>query len=99
MWKPRGTSRFITLPPLKKRETIMENESSTAVSELYHAMSETVERLLPPLTMPETAVLCQSPGGMGTILPLHIASIFTVSVRTMRLTVEAFPRRSASPFL
>lgn len=66
---------------------------ATAISMLYHTMSDCVELLLEPVS--EMSDLCQEAGSMGLLLPIHIASIFTSSVRTLRLIVEANPDATA----
>ena len=73
--------------------------TASAITKLYQTMSTTIEKLLLPLVeLSDTStLLCQTTGSMGTILPLHIASIFTVSVRCLRLILEAYPEAAAIP--
>lgn len=70
-------------------------KTALAITKLYHNMSESVEMLLRPLAT--DSKLCKAPGSMGTILPLHIASIFTASVNTLRLILEAYPEGAKIP--
>lgn len=70
-------------------------KTALAITKLYHNMSESVEMLLRPLA--SDSKLCRAPGSMGTILPLHIASIFTASVNTLRLILEAYPEGAKIP--
>jgi hypothetical protein len=73
--------------------------TASAITQLYQTMSTTIEKLLLPLVelSDTTTLLCQATGSMGTILPLHIASIFTVSVRCLRLILEAYPDAATIP--
>lgn len=68
--------------------------TSKAITKIYQTMSESIEMLLLPVVAngEYNERLCQSPGSMGTIIPLHIASIFTVSVKCLRLALEACPQ-------
>lgn len=63
--------------------------TSSMISELYHGMAECIECLLDGVH--ESSVLCSSPGSVGTILPVHIASVFTCQVSTLRKILEANP--------
>ena len=73
--------------------------TASAITTLYQTMSMTIEKVLLPLVeLTDTSViLCQATGSMGTILPLHIASIFTVSVRCLRLILEVYPEAATIP--
>ena len=73
-------------------ETDGSGDASAAVTGLYHAMSQTIECLLTPLLLhPNNEECYRAPGSMGTILPLHIASIFTTSIKSLRLLLENYP--------
>jgi hypothetical protein len=63
--------------------------TSADISKLYKLMSRTVELVLSPVA--SNSELCRLTGSVGVILPLHVASIFTSSVHTLRQIVEAFP--------
>lgn len=67
--------------------------TAIVITKLYQTMSESIEMLLQPILENRElcSTLCRAPGSMGTILPLHIASIFTVSVKCLRLILEAYP--------
>lgn len=63
--------------------------SGVGITTLYQTMSEIVDVLLKPLATKEE--LCQQPGSMGYLLPLHIAAIFTVSYNTLKAIIEKYP--------
>jgi len=65
------------------------------ISQLYLSMSETVGYVLE--SVPSDTSLCREPGSIGKILPLHIACIFTSSVRTLRLILGAYPDAAKVP--
>ena len=67
-------------------------KTSTDISKLYRVMSETVELVLSPISA--SSGLCKAPGSIGSILPLHVAAIFTSSVPTLRKILEAYPEAS-----
>jgi hypothetical protein len=66
-----------------------QGRTATAITTLYQIMSRCVHKVLQP--MADSKDLCREPGSVGTILPLHIAAIFTASVPTLRSIVEAYP--------
>jgi hypothetical protein len=59
------------------------------ITALYQTMSQTIDILLKPLAAKQE--LCQQPGSVGYLLPLHIAAIFTVSYETLRSIIERYP--------
>ena len=63
------------------------------ITALYQTMSQTVDILLKPLAAKEE--LCQQPGSLGYLLPLHIAAIFTVSYNTLKSIIERYPAAAA----
>jgi hypothetical protein len=81
------------------KERNADGATALAITKLYHAMSEAIDKLLRPLLENRDSAnsLCRSTGSMGTILPLHIASIFTVSVKSLRLILEAYPEAAKIP--
>ena len=81
------------------KEKNADGATALAITKLYHAMSESIDKMLQPLleNRDSSNSLCRATGSMGTILPLHIASIFTVSVRSLRLILEAYPEAAKIP--
>ena len=67
-------------------------DSIDAVTKLYKAMSECMELVLSPIG--RLPLLCHEPGSVGTLLPLHIAAIFTSPVDTLRDILESYPQAS-----
>ena len=67
--------------------------TTIAITMLYQAMTEVIEMLIQPIinSSDQCESLCREPGSMGTILPLHVAAIFTVSVNSLRRVLEANP--------
>lgn len=68
-------------------------KTSVAITYLYQLMSECVEFLLEAVML--SSAMCKLPGSVGQILPLHIASIFTSSVRTLRIVLRTFPEAAS----
>jgi hypothetical protein len=66
-----------------------QGKTAIAITTLYQIMSRCVHKVLQPIA--NSKDLCREPGSVGTILPLHIAAIFTASVPTLRSIVEAYP--------
>lgn len=64
------------------------SKTAVAITYLYQLMSECVEIVLEPIVV--STPLCKLPGSIGKILPLHIASIFTSSVKTLRTVLRAY---------
>ena len=64
-------------------------KAALAITRLYNLMSECIEMILRPL-VESSPQLCREAGSIGKLLPLHIATIFTASVHTQRLVLEAF---------
>lgn len=71
-----------------KREEA-EEESGSGITKLYQAMSECINSLLYPVSQDKS--LCSQSGSVGTLLPLHIAAIFTVAYDTLRALLETYP--------
>ena len=65
------------------------------ITKLYESMSQCIEVLLKPVA--KQAPLCHLSGSVGSILPLHIASIFTTSIPTLRMVLEAYPDAATIP--
>ena len=65
-----------------------ELESGVGITRLYQTMSKSIDLLLKPVS--SDALLCQRPGSIGRLLPLHIAAIFTVSYDTLKALLEVF---------
>lgn len=66
-----------------------QGKTAIAITTLYQIMSRCVHNILQPIA--DSKDLCRERGSVGTILPLHIAAIFTASVPTLRSIVEAYP--------
>ena len=81
-----------------------DGRNAAAITRLYQSMSQCVEAVLNPIAAfcnakkSETGtMLCRAPGSVGSLLPLHIASIFTASVPTLRRLLEQDPSTAADP--
>ncbi|GAX19338.1 hypothetical protein FisN_4Lh082 [Fistulifera solaris] len=69
------------------------SKTAVAITYLYQLMSESVEFVLEPMIV--SPPLCRLPGSVGKIFPLHIASIFTASVKTLRVVLKAYPQAAS----
>jgi hypothetical protein len=69
------------------------SKTAVAITYLYQLMSESVEFVLEPIIV--SAPMCKLPGSIGKIFPLHIASIFTSSVKTLRAVLKAYPQAAS----
>jgi hypothetical protein len=88
-----------------------DGSNAAAITKLYQSMSQCIEIVLHPVaafcnainTSGETnetnaaTTLCRAPGSVGLLLPLHIASIFTASVPTLRQLLEQDPTAATVP--
>ena len=70
-------------------------EANQAITKLYHSMSRCIDIVLSPVV--KHAHLCGEPGSFGELLPLHIATIFTVPVKTLRQALETYPAAASEP--
>ena len=73
----------------------VEKKTGDAITNIYRTMSECIELVLKPVVKDKT--LCELPGSVGRILPLHIATIFTSAVSTLRMILEAYPEAASIP--
>jgi hypothetical protein len=63
--------------------------ATVAIKKLYYSMSLCIETLLRRIVA--DSELCRVRGSVGTLIPLHIATIFTAPVRSLRLALESYP--------
>jgi len=74
-------------------ESVYQSPDLDTITALYQKMSETVQRVLTPLTV----TLCHLPGSQGVLLPLHMATIFTCAVPCLRRLLELYPGAASIP--
>jgi hypothetical protein len=67
---------------------------AASITKLYQTMSQSIDLVLHPTAASRT--LCQIPGSVGYLLPLHIAAIFTVSYTTLKSLLEMYPEAATS---
>lgn len=67
--------------------------AAQSITSLYEAMSNCVEVVLRPIT--RDTELCQVPGSVGQIYPLHIAAIFTSSIQSLSSILESYPKAAS----
>ena len=70
-------------------------EATQVITKLYHSMSRCVDTVLKPVAT--HANLCGESGSIGELLPLHIATIFTLPVSTLGETLETYPTATFEP--
>lgn len=66
-----------------------ETGNESYITKLYQTMSQCIDILLRPIA--DESWLCEQQGSIGRLLPLHIASIFTVSYDTLKMLLEIHP--------
>ena len=71
-----------------------EDDNAVAITKLYQSMSQTIDLVLQPVAT--NNIVCQIPGSVGYLLPLHIAAIFTVSYSTLQAILEIYPQAATS---
>ena len=71
-------------------------EATQVITKLYDSsMSRCVDIVLKPVAT--HANLCGESGSIGELLPLHIATIFTLPVSTLGETLETYPTTTSEP--
>ena len=75
--------------------TDKERASSAEISKLYQYMSECIEILIRPII--NSKDLLKLHGSIGCILPLHMATVFTLQVRTLRHILQRYPEAAHIP--
>jgi hypothetical protein len=80
---------YETIYEQAQNEKDAQGKTAIAITTLYQIMSRCVHEVLQPIA--DSTELCREAGSVGTILPLHIAAIFTSSVPTLRSILEAYP--------
>ena len=69
--------------------------SAAAITKLYQTMSECINYLLSPIS--NIPSLCQLKGSIGNLLPLHLATIFTVRLETLEQILESHSHAAQIP--
>lgn len=72
-----------------KEDGSEKSDNGAGITTLYQTMSQIVDVLLKPLS--RDGDVCREAGGVGFILPLHIASMFTISYDTLKMLIEKYP--------
>ena len=80
---------YETIYEQAQNEKDSKGKTALVITTLYQIMSRCVQIILKPII--DHMHLCREPGSVGTILPLHIAAIFTASVPTLRGILEGYP--------
>eukprot|EP00977_Amphora_coffeiformis_P024293 scaffold15421_cov168-Amphora_coffeaeformis.AAC.1 len=88
-WETTWYARVYDQASKESENTVPGGPATAAITTLYHTMSLCVETLLKRVVMDGS--LCRERGSMGSLLPLHIATIFTSSVPTLRQALESYP--------
>lgn len=84
-------SWYETIYQQAQKERDLKGKMTIIITKLYHAMSQCIQRVLAPIVS-QSSEVCQMPGNVGTLLPLHIATIFTAPVPTLRALLETYPQ-------
>ena len=88
-WETTWYARVYEQAAKESENMVPGGPATEAITTLYHSMSLCVEILLKRVVLDEG--LCRERGSMGSLLPIHIATIFTASVPTLRQALESYP--------
>ena len=88
-WETTWYARVYQQASKESENPVSGGPATAAITTLYHTMSQCVETLLKRVVVNEN--LCRERGSVGCLLPVHIATIFTASVPTLRQALESYP--------